>query len=476
MKGLIRLLVSMTVLLFASGALAQEGSTGGGAELQVSPRSPQAGNVYVPESSRTQSGLFAHTTYMLRSLDGSKPAALSTPNAAAVAGPLATTEVAETPASMGCLYLSSPYSAGCVPNSSSGTGGPSAAGYGAIAIVDAFDIPDAASDLATFDSYWGLAAPPSFTKIYANGNGDCSTPPADAGWAGEESLDIEWSHVFAPKAAIVLVEACSNSYTDLLYAEQVAFEYIVNNYPAGGQVSNSWQGGHPGVADDPFFADWNYNAVTGYKTPILAFASSGDGGFEGRSEGFPSAVPWVISAGGTSVLRNPTNLYFSSEACWAGSGGGTNTLEFYTTSWTGGNIGPWADFQYPIYGGLAGPALRTTPDLSFNADPASGVWGFSLYWFGGWTPVGGTSVSSPALAGIVNRAGNKLGSVFLTPITGGGDWFSTWENNLLYSQLATAKAYASNFYDVRTGSNGTAAVKSYDTCTGVGTPRGLLGK
>jgi subtilase family serine protease len=479
MKGSIRVLVAITVLLFASGALAQEGSTGGGgAELQVSPRSPQAGNIYVPTSSRPQAGQFAHTTYVLRSPDGGKPAALSTPTAAAVAGPLSTTEVAETPASMGCLYVKSPSRAGCVPNHNPGTGGPSPAGYGAIAIVDAFDNPDAASDLATFDSYWGLAAPPSFTKIYANGNGDCTTPPPDPGWALEESLDIEWAHVFAPKAAIVLVEACSNSYTDLFYAEQVAFNYIVDNYPAGGQVTNSWQG--PELSNeiqyDPLFADWNYNGVTGFKTPILAFASSGDGGFEGSTTGYPSGNPWLISAGGTSVLRNASNLYFSSEACWGGSGGGSSTYETYVTSWTGGNVGPWANFQYPIYGGTFGPAHRQTPDLSFNADPASGVEVYSLYGWGGWVQVGGTSVSSPSLASIINRAGNRLGSVFLTPITGGGDWFSTWENNLLYSQLATAKAYATNFYDVTTGSNGTSAVKSYDLCTGVGSPRGLLGK
>ena len=90
--------------------------------------------------------------------------------------------------------------------------------------------------------------------------------------------------------------------------------------------------------------------------------------------------------------------------------------------------------------------------------------------------VGGTSLASPSLAGIVNRAGNKLGSVFLTPYTASADWFSTWENNLLYSQLATAKAYKSNFYDVKTGSNGSAAVASWDACTGVGSPRGLNGK
>jgi subtilase family serine protease len=93
-------------------------------------------------------------------------------------------------------------------------------------------------NLATFDGYWGLPAA-TFVKVYANGNGSCTTPPADAGWSVESSMDIEYAHAFAPNAAIILVEACSSSWTDLLYAEQVAFSYIVTNYPAGGQVSNS---------------------------------------------------------------------------------------------------------------------------------------------------------------------------------------------------------------------------------------------
>jgi kumamolisin len=479
MKLSARIVVLVTSLLVASAVLAQQGSTGGGAEPQVSPPTPQTENVYVPQSSKQQLAGFAHTTYVLRSPDGGKPAGQLRPTpeaAAALAGPDATTEIAETPDSMGCLYVQSPVVPGCVPQYS---GGPSAASYGAIALVDAFDNPDAATDLATFDSEWGLAAPPSFTKIYANGNGDCTTPPPDAGWAGEESLDIEWAHVFAPKAAIILVEACSSSWTDLLYAEQVAFSYIATNFKTtGGQVSNSWQGGEFSgqIADDPLFADWDYTGGQGWLPHILAFASSGDGGNEGSTAGYPSANPWLISAGGTSVLRNAANDHFSSESCWSGSGGGISTYETYVTSFTGGNVGPWADFQYPIYGGTFGPAQRHTPDLSFNADPASGVWVFSQYGFGGWIPVGGTSVASPSLASIINRAGNRLGSVFLTPITGGSDWFSTWENNLLYSQLATAKAYSANFYDVKTGSNGTSAVASYDLCTGVGTPRGLLGK
>ena len=471
MRSAMKVAVAVSVVCSTLGALAQSGSTGRAVPVVVAGEAtPQSGYVFVPESSKEQPAGRVHTTYVLRSSDGNKPMGLKTPMSMNTTAPAAA-EMAETPQSLGCLYVASPSSAGCIPNYSAGSGGPTAAGYGAIALVDAFDNPNAATDLAAFDSYWGLPAA-TFVKVYANGNGSCKTPPADAGWSLESSMDIEYAHVFAPSAAIILVEACSNSWTDLLYAEQVAFNYIVTNYPTGGQVSNSWQGGEFSgqIADDSLFADFTYNWATSYKTPILAFASSGDGGY---GVGYPSTNPWVISAGGTSILRNSTTLKYTSESCWGGSGGGPSAVETYTTSWSGGNIGPWADFQYPIFGQFG---TRTTPDFSFDADPASGAWVYSAYGMGGWGVVGGTSLASPALAGIVNRAGNKLGSVFLTPATSGSDWFSTWENNLIYAQLATAKAYKANFYDVKTGSNGVSAVASWDYCTGVGSPRGLLGK
>jgi len=472
MRSAMKAVVAVSVAFSTLGALGQEaGGTKGISPAATSEATPQAGYVFVPESSKEQPGR-VHTTYVLRSLDGKKPAGLTAPMSLSTNEPTGSIEEAETPQSLGCLYVNSPSSAGCIPNYNSGSGGPTASGSGAIALVDAYDNPDAATDLQAFDSYWGLPAA-TFVKVYANGNGDCKTPPADPGWSVESSMDIEYAHVFAPSAAIILVEACSSSWTDLLYAEQVAFNYIVTNYKTtGGQVSNSWQGGEFSgqIADDMFFADFNYNWSTNYSTPILAFASSGDGGY---GVGYPSTSPWLISAGGTSILRNSSTLKYSSESCWGGSGGGPSTVETYTTTWSGGNVGPWADFQYPIFGQSS---TRTTPDFAFDADPASGAWVYSAYGLTGWGVIGGTSLASPSLAGIVNRAGNKLGSVFLTSATGGADWFSTWENNLLYAQLPTAKAYKSNFYDVKTGSNGVSATSSWDYCTGVGSPRGLNGK
>src|SRR5882672_4730191 len=164
MKSPNRIVGVVSVALLALGAMAQEapgGSTGKASPMRAGEATSQAGRIFVPESSKEKpgdAGLRAHTLYVLHSTDGNKPKGLSIPITQGVAGPLATTLEAETPQSLGCLYVANPVSPGCVPNYASGSGGPSAAGYGAIALVDAFDNPSAATDLAAFDSYWGLPA------------------------------------------------------------------------------------------------------------------------------------------------------------------------------------------------------------------------------------------------------------------------------------------------------------------------------
>ena len=469
------LVVSFSTIAAAQGR--SEGAAMAAATPAVSPRTPQAGNILTPQSSIERpedAGLRAHTNVVLRSLDGSKPLVISSTQAlAAAVASGATVENFETPYSLGCLYVSSPAkrNTGCVPTLAANHG-PSPAGWGAIALVDAYDNPNIADDLKAFDKFFGLPAA-HFTKIIANGNGDCLYPPVDAGWALEESLDVEWAHVFASKAQIILVEACSNSNVDLFYAEGVAISYIQNNY-GGGQVSNSWGGGEFSGENsfDPTFAGWNYNAFV----PVVTFASAGD---SGCGAAYPSSNPWLVSAGGTSVLRNP-DLTFNSESCWGNSGGGSSVYETYATGFSGSNTGPWADYQYPIFA----QASRQTPDLAFNADPASGAVVDSLY-FGEFYgvcaaepclfEVGGTSLSSPALASIVNRANNRETTCFGFSVSN-FCWFTNGENNLLYSQLSTATAYYTNFYDITTGSNSCTVTDHWDYCTGVGSPRDLLGK
>jgi kumamolisin len=412
------------------------------------------GTVITPESSIAHSedaGIRAHTNHLIFVPEG-RPLSSAIPNYT----------FAETPASLGCVYQVGPIYAGCNP-ATGGTNHPTG-GWGAIAIVDAYDNPNAAADLATFSIQYGLPTA-TFTKVYANtsfGNlngmtASCSgTPPGDTGWGLEEDLDIEWAHAMAPSARIILVEACSNSNSDLFYAEQVAGRKVA--LYGGGNISNSWGesefAGEVGLIDNVFYRySWN---------KISYFASAGDSGWGAQ---YPSSSPWIVSAGGTTVNRD-VNGNFLSETCWSGSGGGVSQYELWQNPPNISNgMGPWTSYQFPQFGQTA----RQTPDLSFDSDPASGVNVYDSYGYGGWVVVGGTSVASPSLAGIVNNSNNRLGQA---PNIGGH--YTNEENNLIYDSLFAHIAYQ-NYYDVTTGSNGTGhnAGPGYDQCTGVGTPRGF---
>jgi subtilase family serine protease len=106
----------------------------------------------------------------------------------------------------------------------SGLSASSGAGAGqVIAIVDAYHDPNALSDLNTFNAQYGYAQLSACTSL--SQSGPCfqqadpqGTPKVNSGWVLEESLDIEWAHAEAPAAKIVLVEAASNSNTNLFNA------------------------------------------------------------------------------------------------------------------------------------------------------------------------------------------------------------------------------------------------------------------
>ncbi len=172
-----------------------------------------------------------------------------------------------------------------------------------IAIVDAFDDPVIASDLHVFDQQFGLADPPSFTKIYASGAARAPTP------AGPSNLvDVQWAHAIAPGANIVLVEARSDSLSDLLTAVDVA-----RNLPSVNVISMSWGG-------DEFSGETAYDNV--FTTPaghqgITFVAAAGD---QGAGAIWPAASPNVLSVGGTSLTASNGN--YLSESAWSGSGGG----------------------------------------------------------------------------------------------------------------------------------------------------------
>jgi subtilase family serine protease len=470
MKAMIKLarrtvaigIVAIPVLGFSAPSFDEDSAMTPGSEIPtdvdaqavspyVAPR-----DVFVPASSRVvpaHAGMRAHTNYVIHNPRGVQANALSDlsqPEPEDNPGPNAT--FAEYPASLACIYKMGPTYAGCVPTNNSAYN--ATGGSRAIAIVIAYDNPTVLTDLQYFSSFFGLPAP-KFKKVYANGNGRCVTPPFNSGWALESALDTQWAHAMAPSATIILVEACSNSYVDLMYAEQIAAQQLLPY--GGGQVSNSWSSGEFTTESSDW--DWVFRANWQAGKPISYFFSAGDSGLGAE---YPSSSPWVISVGGTTINRDPSTQAFQSESCWSGSGGGTSQYETYSSTF-GTGTGPWTNYQYPLFG----QSNRRTPDISFDADPASGAY---VRYNSAWYVVGGTSLSAPAVAGIVNNSNNRLG---VAPSPGG--YYTNAENNLLYAELLTY-LNGQNFYDVTTGNNGAAAGVGWDSCTGVGSPRGRVGK
>jgi subtilase family serine protease len=310
-----------------------------------------------------------------------------------------------------------------------------------IAIVDAYDDPNIESDLGVFDARFGLPACTTangcFKKIYAAGH----SPRTDAGWSLEIALDVEWAHAIAPQAKILLVEAASSSFTNLLNAVDVA---VKNKATV---VSMSWGGGD-------FSSEVNYDyhfAASG----VTFTASSGD---SGDGVEYPAASPYVVAVGGTTLSFKDASGTYGGEVAWSGSGGGLSLYE----------AEPGYQFSYPIP--LDPKGKRGVPDVAYDADPVSG---FSVYdtvnyqGQSGWFQVGGTSAGAPqwaALFAIVNS---------LRVSAGKGTLSGTGIN--VYA-AAQAGVYGTNYHDVTAGSNGTCgtlcnAAIGYDYVTGLGSPQ-----
>jgi kumamolisin len=335
----------------------------------------------------------------------------------------------ETPASLGCIYKLVA-TTGCNPNvvTAVPTGGSRA-----IAIVDAFHDPSALGDLQKFSTQFGLKAVNStnFQVVFANG----LQPPVDltGGWEIEEALDTQWAHAMAPGAKIYLVEAASNSFTDLLTAEDKASALVAA--AGGGEVSNSW-GGSEFSGETSF--DGHFK-----KTGVVYFASAGD------SPGtlWPSVSPFVVSAGGTETTHNLSTGAFFKEVAWQETGGGVSPFE------------PRPSYQN-VVSGIVG-SHRGTPDVSFDSDPDSGLWVFNTNpVLGiGWFIVGGTSAASPTLAGIINSAGG----------------FSATTNAEL-TKIYANRTNSAAFRDITLGNcgpyGGLFTLVGYDLCTGVGSDQG----
>jgi len=295
----------------------------------------------------------------------------------------------------------------------------STAGAGTtIAIVDAYDLPTAENDLNVFSTQFGLptctTANGCFKKV--NQTGSTKYPRYNSGWGLEIALDIEWAHAIAPGAKILLVEASSNSFANLLAAEDYAKTHAQ-------YVSNSWGGGESSgeTSYDSHFV----------QSGVSFFVSAGDAGLPAE---YPSASKNVISVGGTTLHFSGNTL--TDETGWSGGGGGCSLYETATSAQAG-----FSGYAQVNCGGK-----RATPDLSLDADPASGasVYDSSNYQGQkGWWRVGGTSLSSPMIAGRAAVSGAVVNSTYV------------YGNSIGYR-------------DITSGNNGASCLAGFDLCSGRG--------
>ena len=308
-----------------------------------------------------------------------------------------------------------------------------------IGIVDAYDDPNAEADLGVFDARFGLPACTGangcFRKVYSNGQ----RPAANSNWAVEIALDIEWAHSIAPRATILLVETPTNSLANLLAGVETA---VSNGASA---VSMSWTVGEFSTENSYD----NYFVASG----VTFLAAAGD---DGTGASYPAASPDVIGVGGTS-LHLTQNGNYQSETAWSGSGGGLSKFEHE----------PLFQARFPIPDDGKGYRERGTPDVSFNADPGTGVAVYDSVSVGGsagWFQVGGTSAGTPqwaALIAIVNATRASARKANLSSA-----------NTNLYG---IAKLPGGVFNTVTTDTSGTCVTQclnraSYNYIAGLGTP------
>jgi subtilase family serine protease len=291
-----------------------------------------------------------------------------------------------------------------------------------VAIVDAYDDPSAESDLGVYRSQFGLPACTTANGCFKKVNqaGGTKYPRGNIGWAEEISLDLDMVSAICPNCHILLVEASSNSFSNLSAAVDEAAMLGAN------EISNSYGGSES--SDE-------VNDQSYYNHPGIAITvSSGDNGYGVQ---FPAASRYVTAVGGTTLNR------------------ASNTRGWTETAWSGAGSGCSAYMPKPSWQKDPECSNRTVADVAADADPNTGVSAYDTYHEPGWLVFGGTSVASPIIASVYALAGNvvKYGSY---PYSG-----------------------TRSLFDVTSGSNGSCggsylctAGPGYDGPTGNGTPNG----
>jgi subtilase family serine protease len=295
-----------------------------------------------------------------------------------------------------------------------------------VAVVDAFDDPNAEADLAVYRAQYGLPACTTANGCFAkvNERGDTApVPDPDPGWAVEITLDLDAVSAACPSCHILLVEADVNSNDDLglsvdtavrLGATVVSNSYGEDEFPGMDAEAGHYQ--HAGTA---------------------VVASSGDAGF--TTAQYPAVFGSTIAVGGTTLTKAPKTARGWTESAWAGAGSGCSAY-----------LGKpaWQHDKHCL--------TRTVADVSAVADPNTGLAIYDTYLADGWLVVGGTSLSAPLVAAMIARSGQVINDA-----------------SRIYS-------HAADLYDPVGGSTGfcgkdylCTGKRGYDAPTGVGSPNGL---
>jgi len=271
-----------------------------------------------------------------------------------------------------------------------------------IGILDFYGDPYISQQLIQFDKLYNISNPPVFKVVpigpYNPNDGILN------GWALEISLDVEYSHEIAPDAGIYLYVA--NPSMSL----PAAIAYI-DQQDKVNVVSESF--GIPeiyfdlGILSISCIQSLNYEYWLGEVEGITFVAASGDYGGDGYnyylfpngSLLFPASDPYVLAAGGSSLYissNSSVQTAWSGESVYGATTGGYSSI-----------------FPSPWYQGAQG--FREVPDLVADGNPYTGV--PVLYYYNETYLIGGTSVASPTISGIIDLAtqvNGKLG--FINPL------------------------------------------------------------
>jgi len=269
-----------------------------------------------------------------------------------------------------------------------------------VAIVDAYDNPNVASDLATYRSNYGLGTA-NFTKYNQRGQ-TRSYPPGDTGWGIQIDLDVEMVSASCPLCTMYLIEANSAEGSDLAASVREAVKL-------GARIVNiSWGCG----ASDACVSKKDFEA----KGVVYLAAAGSAGGVSA-----PSAFDTVVAVGGTTLSKNGSQY---GESMWSPPGGCATGIE----------KPKWQHDSYCNY--------RLTNDV---AAVENDVAAYDSFGFNGWIRISGTGVASPLLAGVFGLAGNA------SKQTGGRTFWSAHHHHDLYTLSGSCGGYGYHHYTTCTG-------------------------